>query len=70
MNAKYNSPVSKGLFVTSKQLEFDSNLSASTVDSSYIVKNYSSVSDSLVTIGRNEIEDYYKSTRRHLGEMP
>ncbi len=67
MNAKYNSLVSKGLFVTSKQLEFDSNLSASTVDFSYIVKNYSSVSDSLVTIGRNEIEDYYKKHKETFG---
>lgn len=60
MNAKYNALVSKGLFVTTRQIEFDKNLSASTVDFSYVVRNYSSVPDSLVKIGRNEIEDYYE----------
>jgi peptidyl-prolyl cis-trans isomerase D len=59
MSTKYNSLVSKGLFVTSKQAEFDKNLSAETVDFSYIMKNYSSVSDSLVKISAGDLETYY-----------
>jgi len=59
MSSKYNSLVSKGLFVTSKQAEFDKNLSAATVDFSYIMKNYSSISDSLVKITSADIEAYY-----------
>jgi peptidyl-prolyl cis-trans isomerase D len=59
MSTKYNSLVSKGLFVTSKQAEFDKNLAAETVDFSYIMKNYSSVSDSLVKISAGDIESYY-----------
>lgn len=59
MSTKFNSLVSKGLFVTSKQAEFDKNLAASTVDFSYIMKNYSSVSDSLVKISTGDIEEYY-----------
>jgi peptidyl-prolyl cis-trans isomerase D len=59
MSTKYNSLVSKGLFVTSKQAEFDKNLSAETVDFSFIMKNYSSVSDSLVKITSSDIETYY-----------
>ena len=59
MSTKYNSLVSKGLFVTSKQAEFDKNLSAETVDFSFIMKNYSSVSDSLVKIAASDIETYY-----------
>ena len=59
MNTKYNALVSKGLYVTSKQVEFDRNLAASTVDFSYILKNYSSVSDSLVKITQSELEAYY-----------
>jgi peptidyl-prolyl cis-trans isomerase D len=59
MNTKYNSLVSKGLFVTSKQAEFDKNLSAATVDFSFIMKNYSAVSDSLVKITSADIESYY-----------
>lgn len=61
MSTKYNSMVSKGLFVTSKQAEFDRNLSAATVDFSFIVKNYSAVSDSLVKITSADIESYYAS---------
>ena len=59
MSTKYNSLVSKGLFVTSKQAEFDKNLSGLTVDFSYIMKNYSSVPDSLVKIAASDIETYY-----------
>ena len=59
MSTKYNSLVSKGLFVTSKQAEFDKNIAAETVDFSYIMKNYSSVSDSLVKITASDIETYY-----------
>jgi peptidyl-prolyl cis-trans isomerase D len=59
MSTKYNSLVSKGLFVTSKQVEFDKNLAAATVDFSFITKNYSSVPDSLVKMTKGDIEEYY-----------
>ncbi|HBC79610.1 MAG TPA: hypothetical protein DEO60_03860 [Bacteroidales bacterium] len=59
MSTKYNSLVSKGLFVTSKQAEFDKNLASETVDFSYIMKNYSFVSDSLVKITAADLEAYY-----------
>jgi len=58
-NTKYNSYVAKGLFVTSKQAEFDKSLSANTVDFSYILKNYASISDSSVTISQSDINSYY-----------
>jgi peptidyl-prolyl cis-trans isomerase D len=45
--------------VTSKQAEFDRNLAAATVDFSFIMKNYSAVSDSLVKITAGDIESYY-----------
>ncbi len=60
MNTKYNSLVSKGLFVTSKQAEFDKDLAKATVDFSFIMKNYSSLSDSSVIISRSEIDSYYE----------
>jgi peptidyl-prolyl cis-trans isomerase D len=59
MSTKYNSLVSKGLFVTSKQAEFDRNLAAATVDFSFIMKNYSAVPDSLVKITTDDLESYY-----------
>jgi len=59
MNSKYNNLVSKGLYVTSKQAEFDKNLASSTVDFSYILKNYASLSDSSVTVSESDILAYY-----------
>jgi peptidyl-prolyl cis-trans isomerase D len=59
MNTKYNNLVGKGLYVTSKQAEFDKNLAGNTVDFSYIQKNYSTVSDSSVTVTTSEIDTYY-----------
>jgi peptidyl-prolyl cis-trans isomerase D len=58
-NTKYNNLVSKGLYVTSKQIEFDKNLAGNTVDFSYILKNYASVSDSSVRIAQSDLESYY-----------
>ena len=63
MNTKYNAFVSKGLYVTSKQAEFDKTLSGNTVDFSYILKNYSSISDSSVTITESDIEAYFEKNK-------
>jgi peptidyl-prolyl cis-trans isomerase D len=59
MNTKYNSLVAKALTVTSKQAEFEKNLVGSTVDFSFILKNYASLSDSSVTISQSDIQSYY-----------
>lgn len=59
MNAKYNNLVSKGLYVTSKQAEFDKQLAGNIVDFSYILKNYASISDSSVTVSESDIDSYY-----------
>ncbi|MGD0755724.1 MAG: peptidylprolyl isomerase [Bacteroidales bacterium] len=58
-NTKYNNLVSKGLFVTSKQAEFDKNLNGNIVDFSYILKNYASVPDSSIRIHESDLEAYY-----------
>src|SRR4030043_147046 len=59
MSTKYNNLVSKGLYVTTKQAEFDSNIANKTVDFSFIQKNYASVPDSSVNVTAGEIESYY-----------
>ena len=59
MNTKYNNLVSRGLYVTSKQAEFDMNLASATVDFSYIQKNYAAIPDSVVKITSGDIESYY-----------
>jgi peptidyl-prolyl cis-trans isomerase D len=61
MNSKYNTLVSKGLYVTSKQAEYDKLINSNTVDFSYIGKNFSLVSDSSVTTTASDINSYYTS---------
>jgi peptidyl-prolyl cis-trans isomerase D len=58
-NTKYNNLVSRGLYVTGKQAEFENKLNENTVDFSYILKNYASVSDSAVKIHESDLEAYY-----------
>lgn len=70
MSTKYNTLVSKGLYVTSKQAEFDRSLAASTVDFSYIVKNYSAISDSLVRIADADLELYYSKHKETFKKSP
>jgi len=62
-NTKYNNLVSKGLYVTSKSAEFNNLLNEATVDFSFIMKNYSSIADSSITISNREIEDYYSKNK-------
>jgi peptidyl-prolyl cis-trans isomerase D len=61
MNSKYNTLVSKGLYVTSKQAEYDKLINSTTVDFSYIGKNFSLVSDSSVTTTTSDIKTYYEA---------
>ncbi len=63
-NTKYNNLVAKGLFVTSKQSEFEKNLSSKTVDFSYTLKNYSAVSDS-VKVTESDINAYYEKHKQN-----
>ncbi len=63
MNSKYNTLVAKGMFVTSRQVEFDRDLTGTSVDFSYIMKNYATVADSLVSVSRGEIEAYYNKNK-------
>lgn len=59
MNNKYNSLVSKGLYVSTKQAEFDKNLALNSVDFSYILKNYATIADSSVMVTESEMQAYY-----------
>ena len=65
MNTKYNTLVAKGLYVTTKQAEFEKNLTANTVDFSFIQKNYSLVPDSSVTVSKSDIESYYSKHKEN-----
>jgi peptidyl-prolyl cis-trans isomerase D len=60
-NNKYNTLLTKGLYTTSKQAEYENTTSTRTVDFSYIMKSFSSVPDSSVTVTEAEIKNYYSS---------
>ena len=59
LNTKLVNLMSKGLYVTGKQSEFENSLSANTVNFSYMVRNYAAIPDSLVTVTSDEIRKYY-----------
>jgi peptidyl-prolyl cis-trans isomerase D len=65
MNSKYNALVSRGLYVTSKQAEFEKQLTQNNVDFSYILKNYASVPDSSVTVTKSDLESYYSNHKEN-----
>ncbi len=65
MNTKYNTLVSKGLYVTSKQADFDRILNQNTVDFSFVLKNYASIPDSSVTVSNDDIESYYSTHKQN-----
>jgi peptidyl-prolyl cis-trans isomerase D len=65
MNAKYNSLVTRGLYITSKQAEFENSLALRTVDFSYLLKNYADVSDSTLKVSEGEISNYYSSHKEN-----
>jgi peptidyl-prolyl cis-trans isomerase D len=65
LSSKFNSFVSKGLYTTSKQAEFEKMLMANTVDFSYVMKNYSSVPDADITITDSEVKAYFEKHKEN-----
>lgn len=61
MMEKYNTLLSKGLYISKDQIKESAVNSYTTADLSYIMKSYSSISDSSVTVTQNEIKEYYNS---------
>lgn len=68
ISAKFNNLVSKGLYVTSKQVEFENQLTSRSVDFSFVMKQYSTVPDSVVSISRSDLEKYYKDHREEYSQ--
>jgi peptidyl-prolyl cis-trans isomerase D len=69
LNTKYNTFVSKGLYVTSKQAEFERILTANTVDFSYLLKNYASIPDSSVTVTSGQMQTYYDKHKENYRQV-
>lgn len=60
---KLNTLISKSLYVTGKQLEYESALNASSVDFSFIMKPYSSLPDTAVNVSDADIQKYYNENK-------
>ncbi len=59
LNTKLMNLLSKGIYVTGLQTEFENELAANTVDFSYVLRNYAAVPDSLVKVTSDEVRSYY-----------
>lgn len=59
LNTKLINLMSKGLYVTGKQSEYENSLNANTVSFTYMVRNYAAIPDSLVKVSSDEIRSYY-----------
>ena len=67
LNTKLVNLMSKGLYVTKQQSEYEAGLAKQTVGFSYMAQNFSAIADSSVTVSSDEIRDYYdahKDTKR------
>jgi peptidyl-prolyl cis-trans isomerase D len=58
---KYLSLLDQGLYATAKEAEHLRAFQEKMVDANYISGNFSTISDSAVTVTRQDIKDYYKS---------
>lgn len=67
--SKYNNLLTKSLYITDEQAKEMAESSATTSDISYIVKNYSTIDDSTITVSSSEIKDYYNKNKKRF-EQP
>ncbi len=70
INTKFNNLVAKGLYVTSKQAEFESGINSNTVDFSFVMRQYSTVPDSSVIITNADLEKYYRNNKENYSQEP
>lgn len=61
---KYNALLAKSLFTTDEQARENATENATKSDISYIVKNYSTIDDSTVSVSNSEIKDYYNKNQK------
>lgn len=60
LNTKFNNLVGSGLYVTTKQAEFENGLISKSVDFSFMSRNYNTIPDSAITITSKDINEYYE----------
>ena len=64
INTKFNNLIAKGLYVTSKQADFESSITNNSVDFSFVMKQYSTVPDSVITLTQSDLEKYYEKHKK------
>lgn len=62
--SKYNNLLAKSLYVTDEQAKENAEANVSKTDFSYIVKNYSTIDDSTISVSNSEIKDYYNKNQQ------
>ncbi|MDZ7737571.1 MAG: peptidylprolyl isomerase [Bacteroidales bacterium] len=70
INTKFNNLIAKGLYVTSKQAEFESDINSNTVDFSFVMRQYSTVPDSSIIITKSDLEKYYRNNKENYSQEP
>ncbi|WP_439182352.1 peptidylprolyl isomerase [Carboxylicivirga taeanensis] len=58
---KYRDLIKKGMFVTTAQAQAEAEAKANKVDFDFVVKRYTSVPDSAVSVSEKEVKDYYNA---------
>lgn len=62
---KYNNLIRKGLYVTNLQAKNSAASRSTRVDMSFVVKRYSSIADSLISVSSSEISSYYRDNEQN-----
>jgi peptidyl-prolyl cis-trans isomerase D len=65
LNTKLVNLMSKGLYVTGRQSEYENNLAANTVNFSFMVRSYAAIPDSAVQVSTEEIRNYYEKHKEN-----
>jgi len=68
INSKFRNLISKGLYVTGKQAEYESLLTSKTVDFSFVMKLYSTLPDSSASISNSDIQKYFDDHREDFSQ--
>lgn len=67
--AKYNALLAKALYITDPQANENVAGNAAKSDISYVVKNYSTIEDSTISVSNSEIKEYYNKHQKRF-EQP
>ena len=59
--SKYNNLIRKGLYITDLEADYNFRETGKRMDIQYVVKRFTSVSDSVLTISENDLQKYYRN---------